>query len=111
MAGLQVFEGGAWHDIPPIPGTLVCNIGDYVSLLTGGRFLSPLHRVVTAEKERYSFVFFFYPSYEAFIPMTAIAREMSLFKDQKGGGSSVGAEKDVIFGEFIWRKWEQVQRQ
>jgi isopenicillin N synthase-like dioxygenase len=26
--------------------------GDYLSLLTGGRFISPLHRVVTGEEER-----------------------------------------------------------
>src|SRR6516162_7094640 len=34
--GLQVAAPEGWVDAPPIPGTLVCNIGDMLDRLTGG---------------------------------------------------------------------------
>ncbi|KAJ3057310.1 hypothetical protein HK097_009263 [Rhizophlyctis rosea] len=80
-----------WVDIPPIPGTLLVNAGDYLSLLTNGRVVSPLHRVVSPKQERLSAVFFYYPDYDARIPVLSgdgeggdsgsIAR-LSLFRDQ-----------------------------
>ena len=64
-------------------GSLTTNIGDYVALLTGGRFHSPLHRVVTGAQERTSFVFFSYPDYDARIPAVSDAGSYSLFSDQQ----------------------------
>ncbi|KAI8816486.1 uncharacterized protein EV422DRAFT_545418 [Fimicolochytrium jonesii] len=62
VIGLQVADGeGGWKDVPPIPGTLIVNAGDYLALLTRGRVKSPLHRVITSEEERLSMVFFYYP--------------------------------------------------
>jgi isopenicillin N synthase-like dioxygenase len=34
--GLQVAAPEGWIDAPPVPGTLVCNIGDMLDRLTGG---------------------------------------------------------------------------
>ena len=31
-------EDGQWLSVPPVPDSLVVNIGDYMHLLTGGRF-------------------------------------------------------------------------
>ena len=84
--GLQLFddESKKWLDIPPLPvgensgypdgvdrrvengvadGFLV-NCGDYLSMLTNGTFISPIHRVVGPSEgsDRLSFTFFCYPS-------------------------------------------------
>jgi isopenicillin N synthase-like dioxygenase len=54
VGGLQVQPSGTqqWIDVPVVDGALVLNIGDYLSLLTHGRFISPLHRVIADQRER-----------------------------------------------------------
>jgi isopenicillin N synthase-like dioxygenase len=89
-AGLQLLtRDGEWHDIAAPPGSLVCNIGDMLQRLTGGRLPSTTHRVVNPAPERatvprYSTPFFlhFRPDYlietmaggpQAWPPITADA--------------------------------------
>ena len=70
-AGLQLLDrSGAWHDIAAPAGSLVCNIGDMLQRLTGGRLPSTTHRVVNPAPDRagvprYSMPFFlhFRPDY------------------------------------------------
>mmetsp|Transcript_20951 Transcript_20951/g.57640 ORF Transcript_20951/g.57640 Transcript_20951/m.57640 type:complete len:293 (-) Transcript_20951:491-1369(-) len=61
-----------WVPVTPVPGALVCNGGDFLSLLTRGRLISPVHRVLapTGGRERYSLVFFAYPNYD--VPLKAL---------------------------------------
>lgn len=111
IPGLQVFHQGEWLDIEPIENTLVVNCGDYLSLLTNKKFISPLHRVVHNERERISIVFFFYPDYEARIPRIGEGN-YSLFKDQKkGSGVKWEDIENKSFGEYIMEKWRQVERE
>jgi isopenicillin N synthase-like dioxygenase len=71
IGGLQVKTppesgNGGWIDAPPIPGTLVCNIGDMLDRLTGGVYRSTPHRVLnTSGRSRLSFPFFFDPGFDA----------------------------------------------
>ena len=52
-AGLQLLDRqGEWRDIDAPPGSLVCNIGDMLQRLTGGRLPSTTHRVVNPAPER-----------------------------------------------------------
>ena len=52
-AGLQLLaRNGDWHDIAAPQGTLVCNVGDMLQRLTGGRLPSTTHRVVNPSPER-----------------------------------------------------------
>ncbi|WP_344740669.1 isopenicillin N synthase family dioxygenase [Microlunatus spumicola] len=46
VAGLQVLgrEGG-WHDVSPVDGALLVNLGDLTAHLTNDRWMSTLHRV------------------------------------------------------------------
>ena len=74
--GLQVHDAyGEWRDVPAEPGELVVIVGDYTALLSDGRFRSPVHRVLLPPpgRERFSFTFFYYPSYEAPLPTAAAA--------------------------------------
>lgn len=64
--GLQVKSGGQWIDAPPVPGSFVCNIGDMLERITGGRYRSTPHRVRnTSNRGRLSFPFFFDPNFDA----------------------------------------------
>ena len=69
-AGRRRRSGGEvasrWVDAPPLPGSFVCNIGDMLDRMTGGRYRSTPHRVRNpAPRDRLSFPFFFDPNFDA----------------------------------------------
>jgi isopenicillin N synthase-like dioxygenase len=58
-SGLQVLEDGEWIPVPPNPEAYVVNIGDMLSMWTGGAYKSSMHRVLNENPhDRYSIVFF-----------------------------------------------------
>lgn len=66
--GLQIKDraSGAWIDVPPIPGTLVINVGDLLERWSNNRFASTPHRVVNRSgRERFSLATFYDPTYAA----------------------------------------------
>ncbi|WP_426959782.1 isopenicillin N synthase family dioxygenase [Muricoccus radiodurans] len=66
--GLQVKErqSGAWIDAPPLPGTLVINVGDQLGRWSNDRFASTPHRVVNRSgRERMSIATFHDPDFSA----------------------------------------------
>jgi isopenicillin N synthase-like dioxygenase len=67
--GLQVATPAGWIDAPPIPGTLVCNIGDMLDRMTGGWYRSTPHRVRNVSgRGRLSFPFFLDPGFSDEVP-------------------------------------------
>ncbi|KAJ8594553.1 Clavaminate synthase-like protein [Rhizopogon salebrosus TDB-379] len=69
LGGLQVMPPGhdEWSYVRPIPGHAICNIGDALSIFSGGILQSNIHRVVPppgaqAKYERWSLVFFTRPT-------------------------------------------------
>ncbi|KAA8524489.1 hypothetical protein F0562_010912 [Nyssa sinensis] len=55
VEGLQVKHDENWVAVPHVPGTFVVNIGDYLEILSNGRYKSVEHRaIVNAEKTRIS---------------------------------------------------------
>lgn len=59
--GLQVLDkGGAWLDVPPVPGSLVVNMGQAFEVATNGVCKATTHRVLLppGEYDRYSVPFF-----------------------------------------------------
>ena len=67
-AGLQVRTPDGWVDVPPDAETFVCNIGDMLERLTGGRYRSTPHRVRNVSgAERLSYPFFLDPSWDAVV--------------------------------------------
>jgi isopenicillin N synthase-like dioxygenase len=64
--GLQIRIGDKWHDIDPIDGYFILNIGDITNEITNGKYPSTKHRVIIKE-EKYSVAFFFEPNKESMV--------------------------------------------
>ena len=66
IPGLEIYQAdGSWMPVPPVPDTLVVNIGDMLSLWTGGLYTSTRHRVINKSGEtRHSLAFFYDPSHD-----------------------------------------------
>ena len=67
--GLEVeTPEGVWIQAPPIPGTLVFNIGDLLGRWTDGHYRSTPHRVINRSgRERLSIATFYDPSFRAVV--------------------------------------------
>ncbi|KAF9444536.1 Clavaminate synthase-like protein [Macrolepiota fuliginosa MF-IS2] len=68
LGGLQVLVPGAetWQYVKPIPNHAICNVGDALSIFSGGILRSNMHRVLPppgtqSAYERWSIVFFTRP--------------------------------------------------
>jgi isopenicillin N synthase-like dioxygenase len=73
--GLEVKTSDGWVPADPRPGAFVCNLGDMLERLTGGRFRSTPHRVRTqGPAGRLSFPFFLDPSWDAVVDRLPIVR-------------------------------------
>jgi len=109
IGGLQVKTRQGWIDAPPLPGTLVCNIGDMLDRLTGGYFRSTPHRARNASAAgRLSFPFFFDPSFDAEIqPLPALAAHAVEDRDTRWDGVSVRAFTGT-YGDYLLDKVSKV---
>ncbi|MER6783796.1 2-oxoglutarate and iron-dependent oxygenase domain-containing protein [Streptomyces sp. NPDC000658] len=68
VGGLQVQrEDGAFHDVPPLPGAFVVNLGELLEVATDGYLVATNHRVVSPPSavERFSVPFFYNPRLDA----------------------------------------------
>ena len=110
VPGLQVRTPQGWIDAPPLPGTLVCNIGDMLDRLTGGLYRSTPHRVLNASgRQRYSFPLFFDPDFSAKVtPLPQHARldasQVAADRADRWDGNSVLAPFDGTYGDYLLGK-------
>ncbi|MFI9047158.1 isopenicillin N synthase family dioxygenase [Streptomyces sp. NPDC053427] len=68
VGGLQVQRAdGDFHDVPPLPGAFVVNLGELLEVATNGYLKATNHRVVSppGAVERYSVPFFYNPRLDA----------------------------------------------
>ncbi|GAB7109180.1 isopenicillin N synthase family oxygenase [Streptomyces phaeofaciens JCM 4814] len=68
VGGLQVQrEDGRFHEVPPLPGAFVVNLGELLEVATNGYLVATNHRVVSPPSavERFSVPFFYNPRLDA----------------------------------------------
>ncbi len=104
LGGLQVHAPSGWIDAPPLPGTFVCNLGDMLERMTGGRYRSTPHRVRnTGDADRFSFPFFFDPSWDAEVLPVPLVGEGAAEARARWDGEDVFAFTGT-YGEYLWTK-------
>ena len=69
VGGLEIRRrSGEWAAMPPIPGTLVVNIGDLLERWSNRRYRSTVHRVINSSgRERLSLVLAYDPNFETLV--------------------------------------------
>jgi len=104
--GLQVRPRGSstWIDVPPRPGTLVCNLGDMMERLSGGRCHSITHRVRGTEDDRLSMPYFLDPGYHvALTPLMVPDPDAASDLAARWDGESVH-DFEGTYGDYLLRK-------
>lgn len=100
--GLQVRTETGWIDAPPLPGSFVCNLGDMLERMTGGRTRSTPHRVRNvAGRDRLSFPFFLDPGFDVEVRPMALPAEPG--DRDRWDGESVHAFQGT-YGDYLLRK-------
>ena len=77
IGGLEIRRrDGTWAAMPPVPGTLVVNIGDLLERWSNRRYRSTVHRVINASgRERLSLVLAYDPNFETLVDPRAFCAE------------------------------------
>jgi isopenicillin N synthase-like dioxygenase len=106
--GLEVRTPDGWIDAPPIDGTFVCNLGDMLERMTGGRYRSTPHRVRTPDRSgRLSFPFFFDPSWDAEVRPLPLGAGAPGDAGDRWDGASV-FDFDGTYGDYLLAKVSRV---
>jgi isopenicillin N synthase-like dioxygenase len=107
--GLQVKARSAdWVEVPFIPNSFVCNVGDMLDRLTSGRYLSAPHRVQNrGNRNRLSFAFFFDPNFNAEVKPIRSDVEATDNKDERWDHASVHEFRGT-YGEYLLSKVSRV---
>lgn len=104
--GLEVRTRDGWISAPPIADTFVCNLGDMLESISGGRYRSTPHRVRNrAQAGRLSMPFFFDPSFDAAIEADPTAAASHTY--ERWDGRSVHAFEGT-YGDYLLDKVSRV---
>jgi isopenicillin N synthase-like dioxygenase len=109
LGGLEVRAlDGSWINVEPRPGAIVCNLGDMLERLTGGRYRSTPHRVRnTSGASRLSFPYFFDPSWDATVPTLPLPATNNQGSHERWDGGDVLAWEGT-YGDYLTAKVAKV---
>ncbi|XP_039797474.1 2-oxoglutarate-dependent dioxygenase 11-like [Panicum virgatum] len=82
VEGLQIKRHNAWIPVKPNPNALLVNVGDFLEIMSNGKYKSIEHRVtINTNQERLTLSAFHVPSLDGVVsPVTDIAEERPLYK-------------------------------
>jgi isopenicillin N synthase-like dioxygenase len=115
IGGLEVWHPDGWLTVAPVPGSLVCNIGDMLERLTAGRYVSALHRVRNVSLEpRISMPLFLDPGFDAVLepivradsPAAPFARNVERARERWDGLDL--ATLQGTYGDYLTAKVSRV---
>ncbi|KAI8978694.1 Clavaminate synthase-like protein [Trametes punicea] len=107
----EVEQGGRWINADPIPGCVVCNIGEMWEVWTNGLYKSTLHRVIHRSSNyrcaltTIRIPFFFEPNFNARIEPLPTA--LHIQEEDRALRGSKGPRKiyePVVYGDFLLQK-------
>jgi len=108
--GLQVNSYGEWIDAPADPDLVICNLGDMLDRLTGGRYRSNPHRVRNhAGHDRYSLPFFLDPGWSASVEPIEFDDEWAVPLDQQARWDTANLrDLSGTYGQWLGAKVAKV---
>jgi isopenicillin N synthase-like dioxygenase len=106
--GLEVKARDGWVAVPPHPDAFVCNLGDMLERMTGGRYRSTPHRVRNPSgRSRLSFPFFFDPGWDTVVgPIPGCEQPVADDVARWDGASPL--EFSGTYGEYLVAKVSKV---
>lgn len=113
IGGLEVWHRDAWLPAPPVTDSFVCNVGDMLERLTGGRYVSALHRVRNVSmQDRISMPLFLDPSFDAVLaPIAALTPDPSATSRRRNARRWDGTDLATIggtYGDYLLNKVSKV---
>ncbi len=113
IGGLQIWHRDRWMPAPPVPDSLVCNIGDMLERLTAGRYVSALHRVRNVSpQDRISMPLFLDPKFDAVLrPIEVLSPDPTASHRRRDGRRWDGTDLATIsgtYGDYLLNKVSKV---
>jgi isopenicillin N synthase-like dioxygenase len=106
--GLEIKTQADWRAAPPIRNSFVCNLGDMLDRMTGGRYLSTPHRVRNmAGHNRLSWAFFFDPNFNAEVRPIKMDLKVNDNQQQRWDRASVHEFRGT-YGDYLLSKVSKV---
>jgi isopenicillin N synthase-like dioxygenase len=126
-SGLQAQNGrGEWVEVPPIPDTLVVNLGEMLQIMTHNYYVATPHRVVNRDpgKTRLSLAYFYNPDLHTRLQHLPLSPELAeaarASSHHKGAGLMASREEmlkgaggierspdRILYGYKYWERWKR----
>ena len=107
--GLQIRIGDEWVAAPADRELIVCNLGDMLDRMTGGRYRSTAHRVRnTSGHDRLSFPFFLDPGWDAHVEPLPLDGAPPADDAARRWDATSLRTLDGTYGDYLWAKVAKV---
>lgn len=102
LSAAEATEEDIWINADPIPGCIVCNIGEMWETWTNGLYQSTLHRVVhRGTNYRVSIPFFYEPNFSALVRPLRVALNQPDYRSKE---ADTKIYHPVVYGDFLLKK-------